>query len=274
MSLAAYFLQLAFHTMGFAMTCLQIPRYLFRRLLHSEKVSVDPIPTGKTYVCGLLATHRITAETRDDMWMAADFVAIRELIAAPKELSRWICGCPLPSGPFLLGDPACDRIVFDPPHFEEVHQVEAEELAINFFVAVQSAARKIRAEDTLVIVLVGHGHESASALHVTSSTSSCRFHKTSLEAAVEGVKGCVILISTACYSGQWASESWMLFTAAKGNEESVLMVTSASDQFHGGIFTDALLAEHTNQFNIRAPCPASLGMMESVEPNTTTTLAS
>jgi hypothetical protein len=97
----------------------------------------------------------------DDNWMATEFIAIRELIGARDDRSVWFCGTPIRRRKgFLLGDPACDRIVFNPKPFETVSETEPKCLAAKFLVAVATASVKLSAGETLVVVLVGHGDDN------------------------------------------------------------------------------------------------------------------
>ena len=79
-----------------------------------------------------------------------------------------------------------------------------------------------------------------------------------MEIHVEGTKGTVFLITTACYSGTRASEHWTLLAAAGPDEEGPSIVVSASEKHLGGFFTNVFIAEHTNQYQINAPCPGSV----------------
>ena len=79
--------------------------------------------------------------------MATDFIALRQLLGARDDLSEWFCG--KPRG-FLLRDPACDQIVFNPPPFETVLDVDPQPLAMLFLIAVSKASSRLFDGDTLV----------------------------------------------------------------------------------------------------------------------------
>ena len=72
-----------------------------------------------------------------------------------------------------------------------------------------------------------------------------------------GTKGNILVISTACFSGSWKSEHWTLL-AAGPDQASVSIVVSGSGECRGGFFTDALLAEHADEFNVRPPYPGTI----------------
>ena len=80
-----------------------------------RNMNVTPQKT-RPIVCGLLVTT-----STSDHWMAraTDFV-VRELIGDHDHRNIWLCGTSFCFEKFLLGDPSCDRIVFDPPAFETV----------------------------------------------------------------------------------------------------------------------------------------------------------
>jgi hypothetical protein len=99
--------------MGTAMSCF---KHIFSPF--GGHFSTDIPLKGDKYVRGLLGTTQIKDGL--DLWMATDFVVLKELIRAPDDLSRWLCGTSIRMQDFLLGDPACDRIIFDCPPFEDV----------------------------------------------------------------------------------------------------------------------------------------------------------
>lgn len=141
--------------------------------------------------------------------MATDFIALRQLLGARDDLSEWFCGKPIRTQRgFLLGDPACDRIVFDPPPFETVLDVEPQSLAMSFLIAVSKASSRLSGQDTLVIVLVGHGDDQSHAFMVGDGNQHFELKKETLEQVVRGTKGNILVISTACFSGSWKSEHW------------------------------------------------------------------
>jgi hypothetical protein len=213
------------------------------------------------HVCGLLGTYNIEGGPTqdDDFWMATDFIALRQLLGARDDLSEWFCGKPIRTQRgFLLGDPACDRIVFDPPPFETVLDVEPQPLAVSFLIAVSKASSRLSDGDTLVIVLVGHGDDQSHAFVVGDENQHFQLKKETLEQVVRGTKGNILVISTACFSGSWKSEHWTLLAAAGPDQLSVSIVVSGSGECRGGFFTNALLAEHADEFNVRPPYPGPI----------------
>jgi hypothetical protein len=212
------------------------------------------------HVCGLLGTYNIEGGPTqdDDFWMATDFIALRQLLGARDDLSEWFCGKPIRTQRgFLLRDPACDRIVFNPPPFETVLDVEP--LAVSFLIAVSKASSRLSDRDTLVIVLVGHGDDQSHAFIVGDENQHFGLKKETLEQVVRGTKGNILVISTACFSGSWKSEHWTLLAAAGPDQVSVSTVVSSSGECRGGFFTNALLAEHGGEFDVRPPYPGPIG---------------
>jgi hypothetical protein len=133
-------------------------------------------------VCGLLGTTDI----EHDDWMATDFVVLQELIGARDDRSYWLCGTSirnLDSATFLFGDPACDRIVFQPPPFETVLQVPPIALRAEYLTEVANRAPNLTGEDVMVLVLVGHGEEGG-VFVIGDEDNSCRLTKLELEVAV------------------------------------------------------------------------------------------
>lgn len=208
------------------------------------------------YVLGLLGTTDLKPGD-DDLWMATDFVAIWHLLGARDDLSQWLCGASIREGKFLLGDPACNRIVFNPPPFETLVP-DASVLIMMYFLEVRAASLRLCPGDTLVLVLVGHGSKENGSFLVGDSKVYRECRKEELEVCVRGTKGSIVLISTACYSGSWKSPHWTLIAAAGASQEAPSLVVSGSEQHRGGFFTNALLSEFANEFSIKAPCPASL----------------
>ena len=75
---------------------------------------------------------------------------------------------------------------------------------------------------------------------------------------MRGTKGNILVISTACFSGSWKSTHWTLLAAAGPDQHSISMAVSGSGECRGGFFTNALLAEHADEFNIRPPYPGPI----------------
>ncbi|KAF8228268.1 hypothetical protein L208DRAFT_1292530 [Tricholoma matsutake] len=198
---------------------------------------------------------------QDDHWMAIDFVALRHLIGARDNHSEWLCRTTIRTNRgFFLGDPACDRIVFNPPPFETVFSGPPRILALKYLFAVNKASSLLSAGDTLVLVLVGHGDaDNQHSFFVgDNSNSYYQLAKNDLEEAVHATKGHILLISTACFSGSWKSQYWTLLAAAKAEQEAPSIVESGSNEFRGGFFTNSLLAEYADEFKIRPPYPGSV----------------
>jgi hypothetical protein len=228
-------------------TIIMIGSYAARLLIPASLITLFLPKTGNVYVCGILGTTRVDDS---DLWMATDFVAIRELLGAHDEMSIWLCGTPICRGSqFLLGDPACDWIVFDPPPFEQLWH-EPVDLYAEYLHQVQSMGLKLRTEDILVLVSVGHGCPVDGSFEIGNDESSIRLRKERLEGILHSKKGKVFVITTACFSGSWVSTHWTLLAAAQAHQEAPSIVESGSGQFRGGFFTNALVAEHADEFNI------------------------
>ena len=115
-------------------------------LLSKSRHFISRFRRPRIHVCGLLGTYNIEdlPTPDDDYWMAIDFVAIRELIGACDKTSIWLCGTTIRRGRrFLLGDPDCDRIAFDPPPFETLISAEPNGLAIEFLIEVTKKSGRL-----------------------------------------------------------------------------------------------------------------------------------
>ncbi|KAF8516165.1 hypothetical protein BU17DRAFT_51089 [Hysterangium stoloniferum] len=220
--------------------------------------------TGQLHVCGLLSSTNM----KNDHWQATDFVAMKTLIGCPDERAFWLCGTDIRSGPgFLFGDPDCDRIIFDSPPFETMMDTSTlsklQEFATTFKTKLTKLALQLKPADTLCIVLCGHGCEDGGNLIIGDKTTQITMTKHELEIAIEGCHAEILLFSTACYSGQWTSQSWSLFAVAGEDQESVSITKSQSGNFRGGFFTNALLIEHFDHFNLCAPRPGPLQIIHN-----------
>ena len=224
--------------------------------LHSTSMLSHEIhPESRRYptVSGLLG-----ATSAFDHWMATHFVVLRELIGDCNDRNIWLCGTSIRSEPFLLGDPACDRIVFDPPLFETVYEGPPFTLRAMYLAAVTKAALSLSEGDVLVPVLAGHG-EPGGVFRVggdEDGNDCSKLRKGELEASLCNTNATVWLISTACYSGAWESPKWTLLAAAQAEEEAPSLAISASEKVRGGFFANALMAHHADEFKLAAPCPA------------------
>jgi hypothetical protein len=194
-----------------------------------------------------------------DKWIATEWVAIRHLLGARDELSTWLCGTSIrDAGNFLLGDPCCDRIVFNPPPFEEVcHKDEPTGLRAKYLIEVAKVSSRLSTGDVLILVLAGHGDKNG-VFMIGDEKADCELRKEELEVVLEGTKGDVLLINTSCYSGSWESPSWKLIAAAGAGQEAQSISVSGSGECRGGFFSNALIAEYAHEFMITAPCPASV----------------
>ncbi|KIK00979.1 hypothetical protein K443DRAFT_7229 [Laccaria amethystina LaAM-08-1] len=206
----------------------------------------------RVFACGILTSTGITKDNLENHWQATDFVAIQSLLNCAEGQSFWLCGTDIRSGPgFLLGDPACDRLVFDPPPFEEIFDTQdtsnpkAYQKLSRFKSAyirrVGETASRLTSGDILCLVICGHGLPDGRVV-VGDAEARTLLVKSNLEDAVESCKAEVHLFITACYGGSWTSPYWNLFAAAERN-------------FRGGVFTTCLLAEDADQHSLQAPKP-------------------
>ena len=213
---------------------------------------------GNRYVVGLLASTSLDL----DHWQAVDYVALRAMLGCPESNSWWLCGTDIRQGPgFLLGDPACDRIVFEPLPFEEVHDttgIRSESKLVDFRIAylqrVEEVASRLKGSDTLFLVLCGHGSMRGPLL-LGDMDTHVDLWPNDLEHALRGCSATVKLISTACHSGAWKSHRWSLSAAASMVQESIFIGQSASGHFRGAV---ALLAEHADRYGLQAPKPGKI----------------
>jgi hypothetical protein len=146
-------------------------------------------------VCGLLG-----ATSAFDHWMATDFVVLRELIGDCHHRNIWLCGTSIRLDTFLLGDPACDRIVFDPPLFETVCEIPPVSLRFRYLFEVAKVALTLCEDDVLVLVLAGHGEpDGVFKIGDDEDGNDCELTKAELEESLGDTTATVWLISTACF---------------------------------------------------------------------------
>ena len=222
----------------------------------SSPRNIDVTPQKpRPIVCGLLGTT-----SASDHWMETDFVVLRKLIGDLDHRNIWLCGTSFRFEKILLGDPACDRIVFDPPAFETVIVEPTVVLKWRYMFEVSRAASTLSEEDVLVLVLVGHGdpNDVFKIGDEDHDSSLYDLTKAEVEHALGDTKASVWLISRACYSGAWESPKWTLLAAAEADEEASSSAVSVSKKVRGGFFANALLAQLADEFKLNAPCPASV----------------
>lgn len=184
---------------------------------------------------------------------------LRELIGDRDHRNiRLLCGVSIRLETFLSGDPARDRIVFEPPLFETICETRPAVLRYHYLTKVTQVALTLSEEDVLVLILAGHG-ELGGVFKIGEAENICELTKDELEASLGNTKATVWLISTACYSETWESPKWTLLAAAQADEEAPsLAAVSALEKVRGGFFVNALVAQHVNEFKLIAPCPASV----------------
>jgi hypothetical protein len=176
----------------------------------------------RVFACGILTSTGITKDNLDDHWQATDFVAIQSLLNCAEGQSFWLCGTDIRSGlGFLLGDPGCDRLVFDPPPFEEIFDTsnpksyqKLSRFKSAYIRRVGETASRLTSGDILCLVICGHGLPDGRVV-VGDAEARTLLVKSNLEDAVESCKAEVHLFITACYGGSWTSPYWNLFAAAE-----------------------------------------------------------
>ncbi|KAJ7480303.1 hypothetical protein B0H11DRAFT_2280618 [Mycena galericulata] len=211
---------------------------------------------GKVYVFGILASTSLAPN--QDRWMAVDFSAFHDLFSEADEC-LWLTAVPWQFSNWtpIIGDPHAQRLVLPSPSL--VTTVPVEDLKTKFIASLAKAAAKADPNDTIVIVLCGHGEEGTGSLIIGEPGA---YHeplsKTQLEIALDDIKvpsNHVFLVSIACYAGWWRSPSWMLLAASDRHQTSAAMSTSGSGQMRGSVFTYALLAERADGHGLTAPHP-------------------
>ena len=190
-------------------------------------------------------------------------MALNALLDCPEENSSWLCGEEIRNGPgFLLGDPYCGRIIFEPPPFEEIFDtlepIGKNRKLIRFRNAylrrIRDLIPKLTSDDNLFLVICGHGSEQG-PVFLGNADNHVTLYPGDVEDALVGCTARVYLITTTCFSGSWKSQQWDLIAAAGVDQEAVSIIESSSGHFCGGVFTAALLAEHADQYGLRAPKP-------------------
>ena len=230
----------------------RLPRQASKLFQQSSRLISCMVPSGRKLkkVCGLLGPTNLGFGA--EHWMATDFIALRELIGARDKDSIWLSSVPIPKTDVLLGDPGCDRIKFaDIPDFETIHPLLT--IRQRFTNEVFQSAKALSEGDILVLVLVGHGLEDGVFL-----INEEPFRKADLELCVQGSKGIIWLISTACYSGAWTSPCWWLLAASGPDEMAPSICISNSNKCRGGFFVNSLIAEHADEYGPIAPCSGSV----------------
>jgi len=193
--------------------------------------------------------------------MATDFAVLQYLLGAPPGNSFWASCINLDKLKieFLIGDRHCDRVIFPAPPSRCVKNPKR--LKKRFLEEVRSRKSSLTATDTLFVVLVGHGREDG-GFCIGSVNSDVVLLKHNLELALEGFEGTTIVISTACFSGQWDSERWTLLAGAEKDKESVSISKSASGHCRGGIFVTSLMAAQAEKYGVLAPSCGPLPFLD------------
>ncbi|KAK0434826.1 hypothetical protein EV421DRAFT_1909126 [Armillaria borealis] len=148
----------------------------------------------------------------------------------------------------IIGHPSCERLHLDYSEAIDIKTAKPATLAAEALHAIRNLVTTVEEGESLVIILCGHGDTEGNFYAGEDILA-----KGALEKFVDLCKGKVLVVSTACYSGLWKSDSWELVAAAAADQQSTSVVASASDQFRGSIFASALLAEHYSNSGIAMP---------------------
>ena len=206
--------------------------------------SHQQLEQARRYACGILTSMSLD----EDHWQVVDFVALRWMLGCPDENSFWLCAEEICSRPaFFLGDPASDRKLFEAPRFEEVYgttgTLSTEDLDHFwevYLARVSLLARRLDSDDTLYIVLCGHGSPRGCLL-IGDDYDFVEAWPSSLASAVIGCKANIHVITLACNSDNWASPYWRLLSLAP--EDRVSIAIAQSGPSSGGL---PFLADHTS----------------------------
>ncbi|KAJ7445550.1 hypothetical protein B0H11DRAFT_431067 [Mycena galericulata] len=169
---------------------------------------------GKVCVFGILASTSLASN--QDRWMALDFSAFHDLFSEADE-GLWLTAVPwqFPHWTPIFGDPHAQRLAL--PSSSAVTTVPVEDLKAKFLTSLAKTTAKANTNDTIIIVLCGHGEEGTGSLVIGKPGA---YHeplsKTQVELALDDInvpQNRVFLVSIACHTGWWRSPSWMLLAA-------------------------------------------------------------
>ncbi|KAJ7311591.1 hypothetical protein DFH08DRAFT_898114 [Mycena albidolilacea] len=213
-------------------------------------------PHPKVHVVGLLATTDL--KSHKDRWRGVDFAAFRDLFSEATH-SIWLTAAEWDDSAWkpIIGDPHAQRLEL--PALPPVAVVSLQIITAQFLLSVGKVAATAQEDDTVVIVLCGHGDEDTGHLVIGGAAGyRSPLSKEEVELALADVRvprRRIFVVTIACYSGQWRSEAWTLFAAADRFQTSAAMTTSASGEGRGSMFTYALLAERADGHGLTAPHP-------------------
>lgn len=146
--------------------------------------------------CGLVAYHP---------QMVMDWMALNDLIGVPAANSSLIYADSIGQG-FPRGDltnSASRRL--------EYVESTLNNLECRFSLITGEQADNLNSDETLFIVLVGHGRGQDGAL-VLDEENDILVDIDVAEEAVKDTKGSIVLVNLACHSGLWTSTEWSLVT--------------------------------------------------------------
>ncbi len=146
--------------------------------------------------CGLTAYHP---------QMVMDWMALNDLIGVPAANSSLIYADSIGQG-----FPRGDRTNSASRRLEYVEST-LNNLECRFSMITGDRADDLNSDETLFIVLVGHGRGQDVAL-VLNEESNILVEMDDVEVAVEDTKGSIVLVNLACHSGLWTSTEWSLVT--------------------------------------------------------------
>lgn len=146
--------------------------------------------------CGLTAYHP---------QMVKDWMALNDLIGVPAANSTLI----YPDS-IWQSFPRGDRTNSASRLLEYVESIR-NNLEDPFSSIIDDRADDLNSDETLVIVLVGHGRGQDGAL-VLDEENNILVEVDDTEEAVEDTKGSIVLVNLACHSSLWTSTKWTLVT--------------------------------------------------------------
>jgi hypothetical protein len=128
--------------------------------------------------------------------------ALEEVIPATVKDSLWVCRKPQRDD-----EPWCDH---DAPITDEFYEMGL------FLTFVQEKASKLKARDILCVAIVGHTRGSAGLVYISDGIA---LSKGSLERAVKGTRGTVVVVTRVPLLDSWASEHWTLLGSGSDTKE-------------------------------------------------------
>ncbi|KAJ6588449.1 hypothetical protein B0H19DRAFT_206813 [Mycena capillaripes] len=231
-----------------------------------------PAQVALPFVCwGVLGVGRGSMEAANVGWMVADYAwwvfllhntptfdEARSNFHVLNSLRAFF-----PDGRGTHGEAGCRRLRFslhpsllDPPH----PPFSASEFKVTALANLFQTAMAMKAGETLLLLLIGHGSGDHGCFHLWVTTElglegGPSFTKEVLEAAVSGCKARIVVISNARQSGLLKSDRWSLVCAAHPKEKFDALAQSSSGCVRGSMFTTFATAQMVLDFGLDLPRP-------------------